>query len=150
MNFIDTTIGNLKQHGIRLVIGAIVATVLLELMMQIGAPKILGIAPMNPANMITNILGLPQGHTIGVVSHFSLGLFAFPIGYMAIAFRYFPGGYLSRGALWGVLLWLVAMAVTSPLAGMHFFLGFGMPMMAALVAHIVYGIILATIVGKAT
>jgi hypothetical protein len=57
--------------------------------------------------------------------------------------------YPERRAL-GVLLWLVAMAVIVPLAGKPFFFGFGMPMVAALVAHIVYGVILAAIVGKAT
>jgi uncharacterized membrane protein YagU involved in acid resistance len=67
---------------------------------------------------------------------------------MFIAYRYFPGSYLLRGALWGVLLWLVAMAVVVPLAGMPMFFGFGMPMMAALIAHVVYGVILAAIVGK--
>lgn len=66
---------------------------------------------------------------------------------MVIAYRHFPGHYLLRGALWGVLLWLGAMAVIVPLAGMPFFFGFGKPMVAALVAHIVYGVILAAIVG---
>lgn len=51
-------------------------------------------------------------------------------------------------ALWGVLLWLAAMVVVVPLAGQPFFFGFGMPMVAALVAHIVYGVILAAIVGR--
>lgn len=137
----------LRKRGSRLVVAAIVATLVLEMMMQVGAPRILGIAPMSPANLITNILALPQGHIVGVIAHFGLGLIAFPLGYMIIAFRHFPGGPLLRGALWGVLLWLVAMAVVVPLAGMPFFFSFGMPMVAALVAHIVYGVILAAIVG---
>ncbi len=139
---------DLRKKGIRLVAAAVVAAAVLELMMRVGAPNLLGIAPMTPANLVTNILGLPEGHVFGVIVHFGLGLIGFPIGYMIVAYRYFPGSHLVRGALWGVLLWLGAMAVIVPLAGMPFFFGFGMSMVAALVAHIVYGLILAAIVGK--
>ena len=147
-NIIAICFADIRKNGLRLAVAAVVATLVLEMMMQVGAPKMLGIPPMSPANLITNILGLPQGHIVGALVHFGLGLIVFPIGYMIIAYRHFPGGRLLRGILWGVLLWLVAMAVVAPLAGMPFFFGFGMPMMAALVAHIVYGVILAVIVGK--
>ena len=139
---------DLKNKGIRLAIAAVVATVVLEMMMRVGAPTILGIEPMSPAGLITNILGLPQGHFLGTVMHFGLGLIGFPIGYIIVAYRYFPGPYLLRGAVWGILLWLAAMVVVVPLAGLPIFFGFGKPMIAALVAHVVYGIILAAIVGK--
>jgi len=141
-------LADLRNKGLRLAVGAVVATAVLELMMRVGAPNMLGIPPMNPANLITNIVGLSQGHIFGTVVHYGLGLIIFPIGYMIIAYRSFPGPYLLRGALWGALLWLVAMVVVVPLAGMPIFFGFGMPMVAALIAHIVYGLILAAIIGK--
>ena len=137
-----------RKKGIRLAAAAVVATVVLEMMMRVGAPNMLGIPPMSPANLVTSIIGLPQGHVLGTVVHFGLGLIVFPIGYLIVAYRHFPGPHLLRGALWGVLLWLVAMAVIVPLAGLPIFFGFGMPMMAALVAHVVYGVILAAIIGK--
>ena len=143
LGFIDV-----RQKGLRLAIAAVVATVVLELMMRVGAPNMLGIPPMSPANLVTSILGLPQGHVLGAVVHFGLGLVVFPIGYIAIAYRHFPSSVLVRGALWGFLLWLVAMVVVLPLAGMPIFFGFGMPMVAALVAHVVYGLILAAIIGR--
>lgn len=148
LNAVAIGLNHAKNKGFRLAVAAVLATVVLEMMMQVGAPNMLGIPPMSPANLITNILGLPQGHILGTVVHFGLGLIAFPIGYMIIAYGHFPGPYILRGALWGVLLWLVAMAVVVPLAGKPFFFGFGMPMVAALVAHIVYGVILAAIVGR--
>jgi hypothetical protein len=40
------------------------------------------------------------------------------------------------------------MVIILPLAGQPMFFGFGKPMIAALVAHVVYGMILAAIVGK--
>ncbi len=145
---IAAVLNQAKDKGPRLALAAVIATVILEMMMQVGAPNILGIPAMSPANLITSILGLPQGHITGTVAHFGLALVAFPIGYMIIAYEYFPGPYILRGTIWGILLWLGAMAVIVPLAGQPIFFGFGMPMVAALVAHIVYGIILAAIVGK--
>ena len=148
MNAVAIGFNDTKDKGFRLTVAAIVAAVVLELMMRVGAPNVLGIPPMNPANLVTNILGLSEDHVLGAVVHFGLGLIGFPIGYMIVAYRHFPGPYLLRGTLWGILLWLGAMAVIVPLAGMPFFFGFGMSMVAALVAHIVYGIILAAIVGR--
>ena len=147
-NLLDIGVSDVRKKGLRLVIGAVVATVVLEMMMKVGAPNMLGIPPMNPANLVTNILGLPAGHILGTIAHFGLALIVFPIGYLIIAYRHFPGPYLLRGALWGVLLWLGAMVVIVPLAGLPIFFGFGKPMMAALVAHVVYGLILAAIIGK--
>ena len=146
-DMIATVLSDLKEKWLRLAIGALIATIVLELMMKIGAPNVLGIEPMSPAGLITKILGLPQGHSIGTIIHFGLALIAFPIGYILIAYRNFPGPHLIRGALWGVLLWLGAMVVIVPLAGMPIFFGFGKPMIAALVAHVVYGGLLAAIVG---
>ena len=148
LDAIMTGVNDTKDKGLRLAIAAVVAAVILELMMRVGAPNMLGIASMNPANLVTSILGLQEGHALGAVVHYGLGLIGFPIGYMIFAYRHFPGSYLVRGALWGVLLWLAAMVVVVPLAGMPFFFGFGMPMVAALVAHSVYGLVLAAIVGK--
>ena len=108
-------------------------------------PKLLRHAHLR---QLAGLAKLAQGHFLGTVMHFGLGLIGFPIGYIIVAYRYFPGPYLLRGAVWGILLWLAAMVVVVPLAGLPIFFGFGKPMIAALVAHVVYGIILAAIVGK--
>ena len=148
IDFLTTGFADLKARALRIMLAAVVATVVLEMMMKVGAPKMLGIAPMNPADLLTAILGLGPGHAVGRVLHIGIALVGFPIGYMLFAFRPFPGHPIVKGVLWGVLLWLVAMAVIVPLAGQPFFFGGGKPMMAALVAHVVYGAILAGIVGR--
>ena len=147
-NALGTGIADMRSKAGRLVAGAIIATIVLEMMMSVGAPKMLGISPMNPADLLTSILGLEQGHSLGKVLHFGIALIAFPVGYMVVAFRLFPGPPIVKGALWGILLWLAAMVIILPLAGQPMFFGFGKPMIAALVAHVVYGMILAAIVGK--
>ena len=61
---INIGISDTRKKGLRLAIGAVIATVVLEMMMRVGAPKMLGIPPMSPANLVTNILGLPQGRNM--------------------------------------------------------------------------------------
>ena len=90
-DMIATALSDLKEKGVRLAIGSLIATTVLELMMKIGAPNVLGIEPMSSAGLITNILGLTQGHPLGTIVHFGLALIAFPIGYILIAYRNFPG-----------------------------------------------------------
>ena len=144
----STVVADGKDKPFRIVIAAVIATAVLQMMMQVGAPVMMGIAPMEPANLVTSILALPEGHALGQTAHFGLGLVGFPLGYVIFAYRHFAGSVPVRGALWGVVLWLVAMAVIVPLAGQPMFFGFGKPMIAALLAHVVYGIILAVIIGK--
>jgi hypothetical protein len=43
---IDIGISDTRKKGLRLAIGAVVATVVLEMMMRVGAPNMLGIPPM--------------------------------------------------------------------------------------------------------
>ena len=147
-NVLTRGLADLKARGVRVLLGAVVATVVLEFMMKVGAPGMLGIAPMNPAGLLTSILGLAPGHIAGSVLHYGIALIGFPVGYMLFAFRAFPGHHLVKGALWGGFLWLAAMLIILPLAGQPVFFGGGKPMMAALVAHVVYGVVLAAIVGR--
>jgi len=51
------------QKAIRLGMAPVVATVVLETTTRVDSPNILGIAPLSPANLITNILGLPEGRS---------------------------------------------------------------------------------------
>lgn len=145
---LSETAADVRCKWLRLMIAAVIAMFVLEMMMRVGAPNMLGIPPMNPADLVTSVVALPQGHPLGAMAHLALGLIGFPLGYMIFAYRDFPGPYLSRGALWGVVLWLVAMVLILPLAGQPIFFGFGKPMFAALIAHVVYGVILAVIIGK--
>ena len=128
-------------HG-WILIGGFAATVVITLMMYFGARMMLG-APMDIAGELGAMLGLPW--PVGMAIHFALGTVVFSYIYSFIGNR-LPGPNVVGGVLWGILLWVVAMLVTSPMMGKGFFMG-GIPAaMASLLGHVAYGAVLALIV----
>ena len=51
MKMVRTGFGDMKDKGLRVAGAAIVATVALEMLMQVGAPNVLGIPPTMTANV---------------------------------------------------------------------------------------------------
>ena len=128
-------------HG-RTLIGGFAATLVITLMMYFGARMMLG-APMDIAGELGAMLGLPWA--VGMAIHFALGTVVFSYIY-SFAGNMLPGPNVVGGVLWGILLWVAAMLVTSPMMGKGFFMG-GVPAaMASLLGHVAYGAVLGLIV----
>ena len=133
---------------VRLAAGAVAATGVLELALRVGAPMLFGVGPIDPAQMIRQLLGLgPGSYWIGQVGHYGLGLVGFPLGYLALASLFRGVAYVVLGLAWGLVLWVVAMSFVVPMAGSEPFLGFGAATAASLLAHALYGAVLAAVVG---
>jgi len=85
---------------------------------------------------------------MGMIMHLLLGIVIFSLAYASVARQWLPGPNVARGILWGLVLWIVAMFVMSPMMGKGLFMG-GMPQgVAAFFAHAVYGALLGSIAGK--
>ncbi len=133
---------------VRLALGAVTATVVLELALRIAAPLLFGVQPIDLAQMIRYALGLgPGSYWVGQVGHYGLGLVGFPLGYLALATLFRGVAYVVLGLAWGLVLWVVAMSFFAPMAGSEPFLGFGAATAASLLAYAVYGAVLAAVVG---
>ena len=127
------------------VLAGIVATAVETLMMYKGATMMIG-QPMDIALELSNMMGVSW--TVGMIMHVLLGIFIFPLAYASVARQWLPGPKVVRGVLWGLVLWVVAMFLMSPMMGKGFFMG-GMPQgVAAFLAHVVYGALLGAIAGK--
>ena len=127
------------------VLAGIVATAVETFMMYKGATMMIG-QPMDIALELSNMMGVSW--TVGMIMHVLLGIFIFPLAYASVARQWLPGPKVVRGVLWGLVLWVVAMFVMSPMMGKGFFMG-GMPQgVAAFLAHVVYGALLGAIAGK--
>ena len=133
---------------VRLAAGAVAATAALELALRVGAPTLFGVDPIDLAEMICKVLGLgPGSYWVGQIGHYGLGLVGFPLGYLALASLFRGVAYVVLGLAWGLVLWVVAMSFVVPMAGSEPFLGFGAATAASLLAHAVYGAVLAAVVG---
>ena len=127
------------------VLAGIAATAVETLMMYKGATMMIG-QPMDIALELSKMMGVSW--SMGMIMHVLLGIFIFPLAYASVARQWLPGPKVVQGILWGLVLWVVAMFVMSPMMGKGFFMG-GMPQgVAAFLAHVVYGALLGAIAGK--
>ena len=128
------------------IVAGFVATVVLSAMMLMK--QSMGLMPeLDPIALITAMAGA-SSPTVGWIGHFVIGSIFWGIGF-AIVGPYLPGPYWLRGTIFAAGAWLMMMIVVMPMAGAGLFgLGFGMMTpVAALVLHVVYGLVLGGIYG---
>jgi len=140
---------NSKRISRALIAGAI-ATVGMTGMAYLVAPVMLG-HPMDIAQMLAGFLGV--NWTTGMLTHLANGIVVFPLVYLILANRLLPGAPWLKGFLLGLGLWLVLEAVMLPMMGAGFFDSNGggpKAVMAALIAHLIYGTLLGSVMGNVT
>ena len=139
----------MKPNLMKALLGGLIGTVAMTLMMKFVAPLMLG-QPMDVAHLLAVFLGAPK--IVGMLTHFALGSLVFPVAYVSILFDYLPGPPPIKGVVWGILLWVAAMAVTMPILGQGFFMSQTLGLkgaMAAFMAHLIYGGVFGAITGRA-
>lgn len=131
----------------RTLLAGLVATLVLTAIMYWIAPLMLG-QPMDVAGMLSGMTG--TSWSVGMVMHFLLGVLVFPLVYALILYTRLPGAPWLRGAIWGLVLWLIAEIVVVPMAGggvFHAAMGGAMAAIASMMGHFVYGAVLGGIAG---
>ena len=134
----------MQPNVTRLMLGGFIGTLAMTAMMYLVAPM-MGVR-MDIAAMLGSMLG--GSWAAGMTMHFINGTVLFPpvYGYLLVSRR--PGPPLLRGALWGVVLWLIAQTMVMPMMGAGLFSAAAGGMVAAvgsLVGHLLYGTILGTV-----
>jgi hypothetical protein len=130
------------------IIGGIVGTALITMMMYWVAPMMLP-GPMDIAGMLSGMLGV--GWSMGMIIHWINGVIIFPLVYALVLYRFLPGASWLKGAIWGLILWLIAEIVVVPMAGgglFHAAQGGMMAAMGGLIGHLLYGIALGAVAGS--
>jgi uncharacterized membrane protein YagU involved in acid resistance len=136
----------MKPNLGRAILGGIAGTIVLTMLMYIGAPM-MGVPKMDIAAMLGSMLG---GWTMGMVMHLVNGTILFPLIYAFVLFSKLRGGPVTKGILWGATLWLVAGLVVMPMMGAGLFGTANGGMMAAaasFMGHLIYGALLGAIAG---
>jgi len=121
------------------ILGGIAGTVVMTAMMMYVAPMLTGM-PMDIAAMLSGMLG--GSYTLGMLAHVMMGVVVFPLAYAMLVVGFLPGSPLTRGLIFGVLLWIVAVLVVMPMAGAGVLMsniGGMMAVVASLMGHLVYG-----------
>ena len=137
----------MKPNLGKAIAGGFAGTILLTLMMRFAAPMMTG-QKMDMAGKLGGMTGM--GPIAGMVMHLIVGSVIFALIYVFVMFRFLPGAPWLKGVLSGVIFWLGLEAFMMPMIGGGFFsseMG-GMKMVvAALMAHLVYGVALGGIAG---
>src|SRR3970040_211131 len=97
----------------RAVLGGFVGTAMMTAMMYFVAPM-MGLN-MDIAAMLGSMLG--GSWAAGMAMHFVHGT----VIYAYVLYAMLPGNPAVKGALWGVVLWLLAQVVVMPMMGGGFF-----------------------------
>lgn len=139
----------MKINVKRTVLGGLAGTVVLTMMMYFVAPMMLG-HTMDIAAMVGGMMG--GSWALGMAVHWMLGVIVFPLFYGSVVYKLLPGTPIARGAIWGMLLWLIAQTMVMPMAGAGFFsatAGGMTAVMASLMGHLLYGGLMGQIAGSA-
>ena len=129
------------------VLGGFVGTVLLTLMTQLVAPMLTG-QKMDMAARLGDMTG--TGRLVGMIMHLFIGSVVFALIYVFVLFRFLPGPPWIKGLICGVIFWLGLEVAMIPMIGGGFFssqIGGMKVVLAALIAHLVYGAALGGIAG---
>lgn len=119
-------------------------TALLLIEPSIGLPQIAIGQLLSTSLGLTTAL-LPSGPAVGWILHFLIGSLLGLIYAGAFAHR-LPGGPITRGMLYGILVFILAQVVFMPLAGGGFFSGGDTQMLTgSLFGHLVFGAIIGWI-----
>lgn len=138
----------MKPSVDRAIAGGLVGTILLTLMMRFVAPMMTG-QKMDVAGKLGDMTGM--GPIAGMIMHFLVGSVIFGLIYAFVLFRFLPGAPWQKGLLSGVIFWLGLEILMMPMMGGGFFssqMGGMKIVVAALIAHLVYGAALGLIAGS--
>ncbi len=131
-----------RLNWTRVVVGGLVATAVMTVLMLM-APA-MGLPPMNIGAMLGSVMG--GSLFLGWMAHFVVGTLL-AIVYAALFASRLPGPGFVRGALYGLLPWIVAQLLVMPMMGAGLFGGSFSAGMGSLVGHLVYGAVLGGIYG---
>jgi uncharacterized membrane protein YagU involved in acid resistance len=132
------------QPNVTRVIAAGVLGTLVMTMVGVYVAPMMGIPPMNPAEMLAGVMG---GIAIlGWAAHLMIGI-VLALIYARVALPNLPGPAAARGALFSVAPWLMAQVVVMPMMGMGLFSGSMTLAGGSLIGHLVYGAVLGAVAG---
>jgi hypothetical protein len=93
--------------------------------------------------------GLPDSPVAAWVIHAVIGVVLWGLVF-AGTYETWPGAPATKGAVFGIMIWLLTMSMFMPMVGAGFFatsIGFAAPVVA-LVLYLVFGLVLGAVFGR--
>lgn len=133
-----------RLNWIRAVVAGLFGTAVMTMLMLM-APA-MRLPPMNIGAMLGSVMG--GSLVLGWMAHFVIGM-VLAIVYAALFATRLPGPGFVRGALYGLIPWIVAQLAVMPMMGAGAFGGSFGAAFGSLMGHLVYGAVLGGVYGAA-
>jgi uncharacterized membrane protein YagU involved in acid resistance len=134
-----------KNFG-KAIVAGLIGTLAMTMVMLM-APA-LGMPPMPIGRMLAEFMGVPEA--LGWIAHFMIGT-GLAVAYAFVFSGKLPGNGLVRGALFGLLPWLLSQIMVNPMMGAGVFASnTPAPMMmvfGSLMGHVIYGAVAGAVYG---
>ena len=134
-----------KNFG-KAIVAGLVGTLVMTMVMLMG--PLMGMPPMPVGKMLADFMGMPEA--LGWVVHFMIGT-VLALIYVFVFASKLPGNGLVRGALYGLLPWLLSQIMVNPMMGAGLFASnTSAPVMMAigsLMGHMIYGAVVGGVYG---
>jgi uncharacterized membrane protein YagU involved in acid resistance len=127
----------------RAIAGGVLGTLAMTLVGLYAAPM-MGMPPMNPADMLAGAMG--GSALLGWAGHLMIGI-VLAVIYAVVAAGRLAGPPFVKGAVFSLAPWLMAQLVVMPMMGMGLFSSSATMAMGSLVGHLVYGAVLGAVAG---
>ena len=117
-------------------------TAVLTTLMYQGMPKMIG-QRIDIASLIGTAIG--NNPSMGLAVFYFIGAVVSPLVFGLVLSPRLPGHLIQKGAIWGIILWLVSQLFCMPMTGAGFFssnIGGISLVIVSLIGHMSYGVIL--------
>lgn len=135
-----------QPNVIRIIVAGVAATAVMTVLMMMG--PVMGMPEMNIGKMLGGFMGI--GDSLGWVAHFMIGTVLGFI-YVYVFLGKLPGAPWLKGAIYGLIPWLISQVMVNPMMGAGVFAS-NMPdpmmmVMGSFMGHVVYGAVLGAVYG---
>jgi uncharacterized membrane protein YagU involved in acid resistance len=129
-----------RLNVVSVIVAGFVATAAMTMMMMAG--PLMGMPKMEIAKMLAGFMNMPVA--MGWVAHFMIGL-TLSVGYAILFATNLKLPRVLRGAVYGLVPWLMAQLIVMPMMGMGLFSGSVVMATGSLLGHLLYGSVLGAI-----
>jgi uncharacterized membrane protein len=134
-----------KNFG-KAVVAGLLGTLIMTMVMLMG--PMMGMPPMPIGKMLADFMRIPE--VLGWIGHFMIGT-VLALIYVYVFASQLPGNGLVRGALYGLVPWLVSQIMINPMMGAGLFASNTpaplLMVMGSLMGHIIYGAVVGGVYG---
>ena len=129
-----------RQQIVRLGLAGLAGFIVWELYSKGVLPALFG-KPLDPTGLILKVFGLgTEFKSAAFALHVLTGVVAYPLAFYGLVRWVRSFGPVADGIVLGLLTWVFAAGVMTPLAGAGLFGGFALWVWKSLAGHLLYGL----------